>query len=211
MKITLIGMSGVGKSFIAKRLEKKGFSRFSTDEFIESKLATELKKYNYAGLADISRWMGQPYEERHTARSKRYLDLERKSMQEIIRLVKHSDKNENIVIDTTGSLIYLDSSILSDLAMFTKIIYLETPTEMEEKMYQTFINDPKPIIWGDIYSQRADESEKEALARCYPHLLHSRKIKYQRLADVTVNYHEVRKISSSDITDYFINLHQNSL
>ncbi len=205
MKITLIGMSGVGKSHVAAKLEKKGFVRYSTDEFIEEKLQGELRQYGYEGLADISRWMGQPYELRYSERSRRYLDLERKSMEEIIRIAKSTTRSENVVIDTTGSLIYLDTSVLAELTRITTIIYMQTSPMAEADMFNTYINDPKPVIWGDSFRIRNDESEVKALARCYPTLLAARKIKYEKLANIIVDYKKFRELKPDSVYDFIIN------
>ena len=128
-------MSGVGKSHTAKKLEKKGFKRYSADEFIESKLEKVLRSYKYSGLADISKWMGQPYDDRYINRSKRYMDLENKSMKEIIRLAKSADPDEKIIIDSTGSIIYTDESVLVELMEISHLIYMETSADAEKDIF----------------------------------------------------------------------------
>lgn len=188
MRITLIGMSGVGKTVWAKKLEKAGFTRYSVDDFIEDKLHEEMKKHGFKGTHHVSKWMGQPYHERYSMRSKRYLELERKSLEEIIKLVKRST-DKNIVIDTTGSVIYLDKHILEELSKLTKIVYLETSSDSVEQMKQKYFEDPKPVIWGDIFHLRSDETSEGALRRCYPALLSYRNEKYEEHSHLKIQDH----------------------
>jgi len=44
MTISLVGMSGTGKTYWSKQLESKGFKRFCCDDLIGEKLGTVLKK-----------------------------------------------------------------------------------------------------------------------------------------------------------------------
>lgn len=60
-KITLVGMSNIGKSFWSKELEREiGYFRFSSDEWIEERLTSELQGIGYSGIKAVSEWMGQP-------------------------------------------------------------------------------------------------------------------------------------------------------
>ncbi len=185
MRLTLIGMSGVGKTAWAKKLEKKGFTRYTVDEFIEDKLHDELKKFGYKGIQDVSKWMGQPYHERYKKTSKRYLELERRSLKEIIKLIKKTT-DEKIVIDTTGSVIYIDDEILNQLFDLTTVVYLETSPEQVEAMKQKYFQDPKPVIWGEIFDLRSDETSEGALRRCYSELLKFRSNKYSQYSHLTI-------------------------
>lgn len=117
MIITLIGMSGVGKTHWAKQLEFHGFRRFSADDHIEDKLRQELSALGYKGIGGAAEWMGQRYEERHTRTSQQYLGFERDVMLTVLaRLGRHPNPQHDLVIDTTGSVIYLPDGILRALA-----------------------------------------------------------------------------------------------
>src|ERR1039457_799049 len=110
MKISLIGMSGSGKSYWSKQLEKKGFKRFGCDDMIEKKLHIDLNRLGLNGIHDVAKWMGYPYEKKYKTANKKYLDLEKQIMREILYFLKNEAKtDENIVIDTTGSVIYSGS------------------------------------------------------------------------------------------------------
>lgn len=187
-------MSGSGKSYWAKQLETKGFKRFSIDELLEKKLSDGLKQLGYSGIQDVAKWMRQPYEARYTQTSKTYLDYERKTMIEVLEFVKNNNnENENVVIDTTGSVIYLDKEILKNLSKLTTVLFLQTPKSVQDEMYELYKKEPKPVIWGDSFNQREGEPPLVALARCYPELLANRCKQYEQLADVNLDYFEIRK------------------
>lgn len=192
MKISLIGMSGSGKSHWSKKLEGQGFQRFCIDDLLEKKLETALKQLGYQGLTDLAKWMRQPYEDRYARTSATYLEYEQKTMHEVIGFLEdHKQKNQDVVVDTTGSVIYIDPNILRKLSELTTIIYLETPQSVQQEMYELYKKDPKPVIWGKSFSKKSTETNSEALARCYPKLLAFRTMRYKKLADVTLQYDEL--------------------
>lgn len=191
MILTLIGMSGTGKSHWSKKLAKEGFIRFCCDDLIEELLGTDLKKLGFAGIADVSKWMGQPYNKQYPKTSKAYLKREMQVMNRLLKEVKKNNK-KNIVIDTTGSVIYTESEILKPLEKLTKVIYLETPQSVQDEMFRLYIKDPKPVIWGDVFNKKRGESDIDALARCYPKLLQTRSNKYKKLAHKKLDYHTLR-------------------
>lgn len=184
MIISLIGMSGVGKTFWSKKLEKKGFKRFGCDDIIEEKLGKELKRLGYSGINDVAKWLGQPYDTQYETTSKKYLELENNAMSEIFLRVP-TEKGD-AVIDTTGSVIYTNKPILKQLKKLTKVIYLVTPLELQKKMYILYLKDPKPVIWGNSFFKQTNESNLDALVRCYPRLLTFRAKEYEKLADVKI-------------------------
>lgn len=189
--ISLIGMSGSGKSYWSAKLQEQGFQRFCCDDLIEARLDDELKKLGYSGIHDVAKWMGQPYDEQYERTSKRYLDLEGEVMRQVLAEVEESDKGRSI-IDTTGSAIYLEDDVLSRLSTRTRVVYLETPNTVKDEMYKLYIADPKPVIWGDSFFRKDGETNMEALGRCYPLLLGYRAEKYAKLAQVTFDYHALR-------------------
>ena len=76
MQLTLIGMSGVGKSHWSKKMEALGYRRYSCDELIADRLGTELGKKGKATL-NLAKWMGQPYSEGYQDAEALYLELEK--------------------------------------------------------------------------------------------------------------------------------------
>lgn len=192
MKISLIGMSGTGKSYWAKKLETKNFKRFCIDDLIEEKLGEELKNLGFNGISDVAKWMGQPFDKQYPTTSKRYLDLEQEVLDNVLQSIEKVNDQENIVIDTTGSVIYLHPSFLKKLSRLTTVVFLETPESVKQQMYQLFLKEPKPLIWGNIFHIKKNETENNALKRCYPELLAYRTKQYEQLADVTLDYFELR-------------------
>jgi len=142
MRISLIGMSGSGKSYWSQKLETKGFKRFCCDDLIEEKLRTEFKALGYYGIQDVARWMGQPFDKQYESSSIRYLQYENEVMDKVIHSIRHSLSHKNLVIDTTGSVIYTGRNILEKLVRFTKVIYLDTPTSVKEEIYQLYLQNP---------------------------------------------------------------------
>lgn len=197
MKLSLIGMSNTGKSYWSKILENKGFKRYGCDDLLEAKLGDHLKAFGYSGIEDVAKWMGQPYDSQYVETSKLYLDAETETMHEVFAEVKEFDDGVDVVIDTTGSVVYTGDQILQSLSALTKVFYLETPASVQEEMRQRYLAEPKPVIWGDSFNRRDDESNLEALGRCYPELLAWRSKRYQELADVTVDYHALRAPGAS--------------
>lgn len=191
MKISLIGMSGTGKSYWSKKLEKEGFIRFGCDDLIENKLEEQLKVLGFNGINDVAKWMGQPFDNQYPATSKKYLSFEKEVMETILKTIESIEYN--VVIDTTGSVIYTGEDIINKLKKQTKIIYLDTPFEVQQKMFALYIQDPKPVIWGDIFEKHDNQTNKQSLQSCYPKLLESRSKQYALLADNILHYHRLRE------------------
>lgn len=188
MKVSLIGMSGSGKSFWSKKLEETGFKLFCCDDLIEEKLDPELKSRGLRGIEDVAKWMGQPFDPQYSETSKKYLDFEGEVMDEVLTLVANASENENIAIDTTGSVIYTGEAVLRRLSDLTRVVYLDTPPSVLRQMYRLYLAEPKPVIWGKAFHKNEGEDNMKALGRCYPNLLAFRTAQYKKLADVTISY-----------------------
>lgn len=203
--VSLIGMSGSGKTYWSKKLEGKGVERFGCDDLIEAELDPELKQLGYAGgIKEVAKWMGQPFDPQYGRTSQRYLALEEEVVGKVLTSIEQFRSCQNIVVDTTGSVIYLPAAILERLAAITHIVYLDTPDTVKEEKYQQYLADPKPVIWGDSFFRIEGETNMEALARCYPDLLAYRSKRYVKLADITLDYHALR--SPGFTVDRFIQL-----
>src|SRR3989344_5778327 len=183
LAITLIGMSGMGKTYRSLQLEQLGFSRFSSDDYVSAHLGS----LPGTGAAGVAAWMGQPFEPHHAVRSAQYLALEEESIQTF--LTAH---RINTIIDTTGNFIYLSPRTIEHLKQQTLIVYLEANQSMKEKLFHIYITDPKPVVWNNCFYRLPDESDREALKRCYPDLLTCRAARYAALADVTLPYDVAR-------------------
>jgi len=185
LMLSFVGMSNIGKTYWSKKLHTIGFRHFSCDDLIEAKLEPILNKLGYAGIEDVSRWMGQPYDKKFAANQEKYLSLEREIMEDIFAQVKNG-KNQNTVIDTTGSVIHTNRNICDRLKQYSMVVYIEAPESMREKMFKQYIKEPKPVVFGDIYNPQDNETKMQTLSRCYRKLLDFRSALYTEYADVII-------------------------
>lgn len=185
MRITLIGMSGTGKSYWSKKLEQIGFVRFGCDDLITEYLA---KNFGFAkpGDFDMHAWVGYPDEEAHAERAHQYLQAEEAVLLNIIYFLEQSDPEQNIVIDSTGSIIYMKPEIIARLQKYTQFVYLDITSEDFGKMLSYYLSNPVAIIWNGFFLPQPDETRQKTFERCYPLLIESREKKYQELAQITI-------------------------
>lgn len=99
---------------------------------------------------------------------------------------------ERLIIDTTGSVIYLEEKIMGALRELSIMVLLDAPDNLQQELYRKYLLNPKPVIWGDAYQPLLDENPKDALARCYPLLLKNRSAMYRSHAQVVLNYDKIR-------------------
>lgn len=178
MILSLIGMSNAGKTYWSQRLhEEQGFEHRCCDE-------TVMRCLGLSDMTAFTDWLGMPY-------AVGYADRQSLLLREEVRAVHACltpPMTQQTVIDTTGSVMYLPSSIHDKLRCTTTIVYLEIGEEKIEEMVEGFFREPKPLIWGDAFNRQAGETCEHALRRCYPALLRWREERYRALADVTIPY-----------------------
>ena len=188
MRFSFIGMSNIGKSTWSKRLaDGYGYARIDCDKKIETRLRSELQALGFSGIGGVAKWMGFPSSPDYAAKSARYLQCETEVMQETIDFLQ-KNKAENTIIDTTGSVIYCDDTIVQALRQQSRIVYLEASDLYVNQLFKRYIAHPKPTIWGDIYQPAADETPRQTLKRCYPILLAQRAQKYRAIADLVIPF-----------------------
>jgi shikimate kinase len=204
MRLSLIAMSGSGKSYWANKLARIGFKCFSCDEMIASKLFDELVQAD-GKLMPMGKWMGLPYQQGYLERESTYLANEKHVLREIFKIIEtnYLDPESKIVIDTTGSVIYTGAEILNKLRQYTTVVYLATPPQIQDQMYRAYLARPRPVLWRGKFSKKSHEKNIEALARCYPELLTYRERLYKRYAHKTIDYDRYRKKSLS-VTDFLM-------
>lgn len=200
MHLSLIGMSGSGKSHWSTELAELGFLRFCCDELIADKLAPELIRSDGTAL-DLGEWMGFPYEPRYKEREDKYLACEIEVIDEILGYLSGNNPREKVVVDTTGSVIYTGKNMLERLKSNSTVVHLTTPPEVKERMLRVYLDQPRPVLWRDVFSKKRGETNEEALARCYPRLLFSRQRLYEQCADVTIDYY-VRNRKGFGVKDF---------
>lgn len=183
MVLTFIGFSGCGKSHLAQLFASElGWKHFCCDSLIEELLGPELDQSEAAGTRRVAHWLGVPSSDGFLSRQSKYLAAEQQVMEEICREISHLGSDEQAIVDTTGSVIYMPQKILDSLRASSTLVYLRIPPADEERMYQQYILDPKPLVWLDAYSQNAGQSLAQALKTSYPVLLHQRAKSYARWA-----------------------------
>jgi shikimate kinase len=198
-------MSNVGKTYWSKRLaEEAGFTHICCDDLIEAEVADVLKELGYnGGIADMAKWLGQPYDQQFTKNQQKYLDLEIATMQNIIERLEQGSLDGNTIIDTTGSVVHTSPEIRARLHALTTVVYLEATANMRHEMFKLYIAEPKPVVWGDIYRPKSGESPQAALARCYPKLLAHRSGLYAKMSHVGIPRETSLAIASaSDFLSY---------
>jgi shikimate kinase len=184
------------------KLAKQGFRRFCCDDLIAARLASELTKPD-GTVMEMAEWMGMPYELRYKERESQYLTCEIEVLTEILESFERgeNDPMDNIVIDTTGSVVYAGEEILGRLRRYTTVVHLSTPPEVQERMLKVYVSKPRPVLWRDMFSKEPRETNEEALARCYPKLLFAREALYELHADVTIEYYR-RSEEGFGVTDF---------
>lgn len=187
--IVFLGMSGVGKSRWAKKFYKEfGIKHIEIDDLIgKSDELVDLIK-DIAGESEVEKvgkYFGFPWSDSYQEKEDIYLNIEKQLMK--LPFPKGS------VIDLTGSAIY-HSDELGELAKDNFMIHLSVSKEKQQKMFEIFIGDPKPVCWSGMFSMKDEEATHEALERCYPLLLDEREKLYADFADVTISYNKCENL-----------------
>jgi shikimate kinase len=185
-------MSGAGKSHWTRKLAEAGFRAISVDDRIEAKLAPELSAGGHRGIGGVAAWMGWPDQPEYRDREQKYLASEIESMREALDELETSGE-DGIVLDTTGSVVYTGEEICRRLQRLTTVVYLAASAVEEETLIGRYLSDPKPVLWGNLFSQRPGETAKDAVARCYPQLLAHRRQLYERFAHITISMAHLRE------------------
>ena len=127
IRLALIGMSGAGKSYWSSKLINQGFHSFCCDDLIEKKLEEFLWLPNGKKIS-MAEWMGHPYEPQYIQAEQNYLEFEVEMMESICSFLREDGyQDKNVVVDTTGSLIYTGKTLFGCLRDITTIVYLKAP------------------------------------------------------------------------------------
>ena len=186
MIIGLIGMSGAGKSSWASRLAAAGFMWLHCDELIAEKLRAHFD-VGSGSVYDLGHWMGLPYEARYAEYEAIYLASETEVLGTIVEDIAHGQyADANLIVDLTGSAIYVDPQVLNRVRQSATIVYLAVSPRLHDQMVKDYIANPRPIIWNGFYRPQPHEAPAAALARCYQALLADRERLYADLSHVTI-------------------------
>ena len=207
MHLSLIGMSGAGKSFWSKKMESRGYRRYSCDDLIAERLGIKLEK-KVKSTINLAKWMGAPFSAGYPKAEELYLEQEGRVITLICdELENNISKTEPVVVDTTGSLIYIDELLLKRLSNLTHIVHLNLPTEKYKELFEAYLIDPKPIIWGGKYLPLEGENHEKTLSRCFGELLNYRNELYSLISDCVMDYsfHHSPNTNISDLLELICN------
>lgn len=222
--ISLIGMSGVGKSHWSSMLEKAGWHNYSCDHLIGTKYLGEqvrgaMSADNILSLSEFVGQIGDPEKggvtlEEFQRRQKMYYDAECAVLQD---LPEELSKIEgHFVNDSSGSLCEVeDASILEGVGRETLFVYLRVRQADHAQILERAIQYPKPLFFPPAFFQdrlqaflnkfelsAAEEIDPAVfLSWVFPYLFESRLPKYKALADqygVTISTGDFAGVETAD-------------
>jgi len=195
LRLALIGMSGSGKTFWTKRLAEAGRPGISCDDRIEQRLASRLASGGFVGIKGVAAWMGWPDSPTYAGREADYLAEEIHTLDEVLTGLERNRRQE-LILDTTGSVIYTGNNLLMRLRRQMTVVYLAASAAEQQLLIERYLTDPKPVLWRGAFQPRPGEAPRETVARCYPALIAARRQSYEALAHCTLPVTELRDISS---------------
>jgi shikimate kinase len=200
LRVALIGMSGAGKTFWARRLAESGRPSISCDDRIEERLRSRLSVGGSAGTNGVAAWMGWPDSDTYLERESEYLAEEIGALGELLTELER-DSSRELVLDTTGSVIYTGNNLLMRLRRQMTVVYLAASPTEQQLLIERYLTDPKPVLWRGAFQPRKGETPRETVARCYPALIAARRQSYQALAHCTLPVAELRESSGDASLD----------
>jgi shikimate kinase len=192
LRLALIGMSGAGKSYWAARLAAAGYPAISCDTQIEGRLKSALETGGYSGINGVAAWMGWPHLPTYADREAAYLSEEIAVLDEVLTGLEKNPERD-LVLDTTGSVIYVGNHLLHRLRKQMLVVYLAASRDEQQLLIQRYLEDPKPVLWRGAFQARSGEDPKETVARCYPALIGARRQSYEALAHCSIPVSELRE------------------
>ncbi len=187
LNIAFVGMSNIGKSATARRLAKSHkFKLIEVDKLIWERLGHD-------NMEDFADWQGHPYEEGYAEREQLSIEMENHATEKAMDSTKG-----NSILDTTGSVIYTDPALRRKIKENCYVVHIKAETSDLERLKWDYFDNPKPLIWGRHYRQKAGLTDRENVFESYPKLLMSRAKEYAAMADTTVTS---RFVLDPDLTD----------
>lgn len=184
MRLALVGMSGTGKTYWSQRLAESGYLHICCDDLIADRLGLDSSD-SVESIAALSAWMGFPWDDGYRDRAQQYRQHEADVLESALAWVP-GDGTERVVLDTTGSVIYLESGLLGRMRDLFVVVHLVTPLEVQEEMAESFISRPTPLIWPEEYGPDLFADELDSLRSLFPRLLQERERLYSDLSHIGV-------------------------
>jgi shikimate kinase len=190
-RIALVGMSGTGKTFWTRRLALAGHPSVCCDDCIEQRLRPHLHGGGFSGINGVASWMGWPDSPTYAQREAEYLAEEIAALDDVLTDLERNPSRE-LVLDTTGSVIYTGNNLLLRLRRQMTVVYLAATPEQQHLLIQRYLSDPKPVLWRGAFQPKKNETSGETVARCYPMLIAARRQSYEALAHCSIPVAELR-------------------
>ena len=200
LRIALIGMSGTGKSYWTHRIAAAGYPSVSSDAQIEERLARVLQAGGFTGINGVAAWMGWPDSAEYAERESQYLQAEIESLEEVLDDLEKNPEHE-LVLDTSGSVIYTGNHLLHRLRKQMTVIHLAASADEQQLLIRRYLEDPKPVLWRGAFQPKKGETPLETVARCYPQLIGSRSQSYVALAHCALRVSDLTGMSLRAETD----------
>jgi shikimate kinase len=191
MKISLIGMASVGKSYWSAQFEAAGFLHLDLDDLIRRRLEAHLNR-PLTTTACMNEWLNYPDSAGFAEREQLFVELEAQVFKEALSVLEKADAQTPIVINTGGSLVYSPTEYWQKLSQFTTIIYLKMDKALSKSLINNYLQEGRSVIWKGMYAPKSGETRDETYLRCYANLLDFRESYYERYADCAVEYHQHR-------------------
>ncbi|GJL85263.1 MAG: hypothetical protein DHS20C02_10380 [Micavibrio sp.] len=224
--ITLIGMSGVGKSYLADKMAGWGWISYSCDDLISTKyLKNEFEGGDVDAMDALSRFVGRIgnsekgglVREEFKRRQQLYYDAECQALRDMLAVLEEAHGQQNSFInDSAGSLCEIeDTELIASIGKKTLFVYLKVGQEDYKGLLQRAFEHPKPLYFPpDFFRERLahymsdldvssveDVDPDEFLRWVFPYLFESRLPKYKVLAEqygVKVHVSDLENINSED-------------
>lgn len=198
LRLALVGMSGAGKTYWARKLAGAGWPAVSCDDRIEARLARRLTVGGYIGINGVAAWMGWPDSDTYAEREAEYLREEIQALDGILSELEQ-DASRSLILDTTGSVIYAGNHLLYRLRKQMTVVYLAASEEERAVLVERYLSDPKPVLWRGAFQPKAGETPRQTVARCYPLLAEARRRSYEALAHCTLRVADLRAAETNAV------------
>lgn len=221
--ITLMGMSGVGKTYFSQKLAEWGWGHYSCDVEIGKDLLGLDREMKAEDISALHEFLGLPGDEaqgglpmnEYKRRQRLYKNAEIVSLMTLGQRIRgHS--GAHFVNDSTGSLVEITNpDVIEYVGRLTKVVYIRGSGDQENALIERAQAYPKPIYyppalfdgWVAEYlalqglEDSAQMNPVEFSRWVFPVLLKSRLPKYQAIADqygVTIESADLEKIDNED-------------
>jgi shikimate kinase len=197
MILTFMGMSGAGKSFWAAKFAAQGCTVVDCDALIAASLQAQIGPIG-TSHDQVGGWMGLPDQPGFRQREALYLAHETDILRTVIeRAPAWAAAKADCVIDTGGSIIYADPTLVQGLRQCSTVIYFRIPNTLHQQMLDAYLAHPRPVVWNGLFEQAPSENRADAFRRSYMQLLRQREQLYELYSDLTLEYDYYRQPSLS--------------